>query len=264
MSTIADLPAGVEWLHEDTEEEFDDESTQCRARFWLPWSARQGFRAVVGGTPQTFTIGTVSYTRVIPLAYPFYDNVYAYKLHLKGEGASRLAADEKSIEYDWAIADVWFRTPPWRVTSPYPLVTVNMETNADMVTRPGTAYVFPSDGSRLASNVSVRVPCTEFTLTFHQVPTPNQALYTLLAGHVNATTFFGYAPGCCQYIGPATGGTLNSWGQTSWTMTHRFRFRWIEHNKIMRPDGAGFEAPVAVGTGEFLLPVGELNLLWAG
>ena len=264
MSAITDLPAGCEWLYEETTEDFDWESTQCMAKFIVPWGARDAFRIVVGGTPQTFTVGTASYTRIVPLAYPFYANCYAYKLSMRGEGACDLAADGRSISYDYALATVWFRTPPWRVDSPYPLVTLNRETNADMVTRPGTAYKFPSDGLILPQNIGVRVPVTEYLLTFYQVPAPNDTLYRSLAGYTNLTTFLGCDPGTIQYVGPADDGVLNSWGATSWTMRHRFRWRGVPHNQIMRPDGTAFEAPVSLGTGDPLLPIGELNQLWTG
>ncbi len=264
MSTVEDLPAEVEWLHEQTTEEHDWESTRCEATFWMPWSTRLVFLDVVRGLDETFTVGTYSYTRRVPLAYPFYTDVYAYSVRLTGEGSSRLADDGKSIEYDWAFATVGFRTPPWQIGSPFPLITETTDTSADMSTCPGSAYVFPSDGLPLSQPIGVRVPVTEFTLTFHQCRNFNKSLYRSLAGRVNTATFWDYPAGEVQYVGPSHHGVLWSSNMASWTITHRFRHRAIPHNMIMRPDGAGFEAPVwATDDTKYLLETADLNLIWA-
>lgn len=264
MSVITDLPDGVEWLHDETTEEFDWDTIRCEASFVLPWTSRLDFLNVARGLDEVFTIGAVSYTRRIPLQYPFYPSVYAHSVRLRGEGSSRLAADGKSIEYDYAFAAVQFRTPTWQYDSPYPLVTENMDTTADMCTIPGTALVFPSDGLPLNQNVGIRVPVTEFTLTFHQVRSFDKALYASLAGRVNSLSFYDYAAGEVLYDGPATNGVIYSNNLAAWTITHRFRRRAIPHNVIMRPDGAGYEAPVwASDDTKYLLETADLNALWA-
>lgn len=264
MSLMTDLPTSVRWLHDQTEEELDLVSTRATARFWMPWSDRLAFLRIVAGLPQQFTVGTASITRIVPLQYPFYSNVFANRVHLVGEGSSRLAGDGASIDYDWAMATVWFSTPQWRIDGPFPLCTETSETNADITTRPNTAYKFPSDGAILNQNVGVLVPVTEFTLTFYQLPAYNKTLYASLSGYVNSATFYDYAAGTVQYIGPAIGSTIYNNNSAAWTVTHRFRWRSIEHNEIMRPDGNGFEAPVSVYDGTTkLLPAADLNLLWA-
>jgi hypothetical protein len=265
MSTIEQLPAGVEWLHEETEEELDDKGWSATARFWMPWAARMEFARVCGGLVEQFSIAGVTFSRIVPLKYPFYDNCWASRVRLRGEGSSRLAADGLSIAYDHAIATVSFTPPSFRFDGDRPTVSESAYTACEMVTRPGTAYKFPSDNAPLATNAGAPVATSDINLTFHQIPSLNWDLYASLSGYVNTTTFYGRAAGTMQYVGPSHQGQRTVGGVASWQVTHQFRFRAVPHNQLMRPDGAGFEAPVQVGdTSKYLLPTADLNLLWGG
>jgi hypothetical protein len=265
MSTLSDLPSGVEWLHEGTEEEIDDDGCYASAQFYVPGAVREEFRRIVGGgVPEQFSIGGTSFTRVVPLKYDGFDNCYATGVSMRGEGRSSAPSDALGIQYDYWIARVKFATRPYRFDGSYPAVTESGDAGADMVTRPGTAYEFPSDSLVVSQNVGVLMPTIDFSLTFHQLPSLNVAGYAALAGRVNTEVFYGCAAGTVQYVGPSWQGQKTVGNVVSWDVTHKFRFRWIEHNKIMRPDGAGFEAPVQVGDAtKYLLPTIDLNALWA-
>lgn len=264
MSTMADMPAGVEWLHDGTEEEVDEEGTYARTSFYVPGDVKDAFKQVVGGLPTQFTIGTTTYTRVVPLQYDGADNCYAVSLTMRGDGRSRAPEDDSlGIVYDYWIAQVRFATRPYRFDGSYPAVTEQGDAGADMVTRPGTAYEFPSDSLVVPHNVGVLVPTIDFSLTFHQLPSLNTDGYAQYAGRVNSQVFYGKAIGTVQYVGPSWSGQKTVGNVTTWDVTHKFRFRWIEHNKIMRPDGTAFEAPTQVGDPtKYLLPTADLNDLW--
>lgn len=264
MSTFADLPSGVETLHEGTMVRYDWTSTEAVARFYMPWGTRKAFQRVVAGLPQQFSAGGTSYTRNVPLQFFDEDNCYAYDLEITGDGPSSLPSNGYGIQYTWAIATVKFRTPPWRIDGPTPLCQRSAETSADMVTRPGTAYKFPSDSLLLPHPVAVRIATTEFTITFFQLTDYNDTLYESLAGKVNSATFLGKSVGTVQYVGPTYQGTTYLGNTANATVTHRFRWRSVDHRIIMRPDGGGFEAPVQVSDGTTkLLSAADLNLLWA-
>jgi hypothetical protein len=267
MSTMDQMPDGVEWLHEGTEEEIDFDGAHAQVQFYVPDNVREEFLRVVGGLPEQFSIGTTSYTRIVPLRYPRFDNCYATGVRMRGEGRSGPPADGSlGIVYDYWVATVRFATPLYRFDGSYPAVTESGDSGADVITRPGTAYKFPSDNLIVPHPVGVLAPTIDFLLTFHQVPSFNGDLYVSLSGRVNTHVFYNRAIGTVQYIGLSWNGQKTTGNVVSWDITHKFRFRWIEHNKIMRPDGTAFEAPVQVGGAgtNYLLPTADLNALWTG
>jgi hypothetical protein len=260
VSSVSDLPAGVEWLHEpEVEEEQAEAGSGAVVHFVMPWSVRESFRTVVGGLPEQFTSNGVTYTRIVPLEYPGFTNCYAERMRIRGAGRSRLpSSGEMGIEYDWAFATVWFSTPAWSFGGDTPLISMSIETGAEMVTRPGTAYSFPSDNLPLLHNCGVRVPVKDIRMTFFQMPILDRPLYASLAGCVNSTAFMGYSTGTVQYVGEAFDGEQTLGNVTTYTVTQRFRWRAVPHNMIMRPDGADFEAPED-GNGDTMLPEADLN-----
>lgn len=266
MSSMTDMPPGVQWLHEGTEEEITEEGSSAQAEFYVPTADRDTFLQVVGGLPQQFTIGSATYTRVVPLKYPGLDNCYAIAVSMRGSGRSRAPDDDSlGIFYDFWLARVRFSTPRFRYDGDKAAVTESCDVGADMVTRPGSAYKFPSDSRVVSHPVGVPVPTIDFSLTFHGLSSVDIPFYATLAGRVNTTEFYGCAPGTVLYVGPQSNGQKTVGNVTSFDVTHKFRFRWIEHNKIMRPDGAAFEAPVQVGDPtKGLLPTADLNDLWGG
>lgn len=271
MSTILDLPASFQYrLHESTTEGFDRASGGYFATgsWYGPWNERKQFLQVVGGLPETVTYPTGgTATRIVPLKYPAYPRCYADRAQLRGDGASRLGTSGEGIEYDWAIVTVDFKTFQYDMDGAYPLVTEELDGGSEFVTRPGSAYVFPSDSKKVNQDIGVHMPTTDFSLTFHNVPGPlttRKALWQTLQGRVNTTTFYDYAPGTVQYVGVGTTTQYDTAGQYRYEVVHRFKFRWVPHNMIMRPDGAGFEAPVQVGAPTlFILPVADLNLIFS-
>jgi hypothetical protein len=267
MSTIAQLPAG--WCVKD---EGRDERVEENAVFgtivWEgPWATRADFLAIAGGLPETIAYPGGSATRIIPLKYPGpFENVYAYSI--SGQPFGRISADaNEGGTWTRCKLTVQFRSWQYQITgTDYPLMTLNADSSADMITIPGTAYEFPSDSLRLDRNVGIPVTTLDFSLTFHQLPTINMGLYDSMSGRVNSTAFvvggYSFGAGYVQYIGPSSTSTLKVGNVFNHVVTHKFRSRRIKHNEIMRPDGTGFEAPERIGSSDKLLPEADLNLLF--
>lgn len=270
--TIADLPEGWHRMYDDTIEEWDDETgLDATATFGGPWATRGDFLAVVGGTEVEFDYGGgITGTRIIRMRYPselaLHNNVYACNCRINKAGgyAAHAAA---GITYDWGIATVRFRTARYAMSGDEALITYNSDSNPQFITRPGTALKFPSDNLRLDRDVALRVPHEDFTLTLHNLPTLNRALYDSLAGVVNNAVFWGRDPGTVHYLGKSHQEQQTVGGVRSWTVTHKFAWRAIPWNMLMRPDGvavsgSAFEAPVDIATGAKLLGQGNLSALF--
>jgi hypothetical protein len=262
VSTFSDLPDDVLPQQEGAEIEITDEGYAGKYDFVVDLADLDRFLEVVGGLDQTVTIGGVTTTLKVPLEHDMFPECYAFRINGKGEGVARERAGG-GVTFDWYRLSVWFRTPAWGLFGDYPTITRRRETGMEMVTRPGTAYEFPSDNLRLTQQVGVPVTVSDIELVFHQVSVFDEDLYDSLAGCVNETTFYGKPPGTIQYVGPSTFGSRTLGGVETWEVAHTFRYRSIPHNEIMRPDGTAFEAPVQIGTVDgYLLPEGELNDLF--
>jgi hypothetical protein len=263
MSTISQLPSSFCVMDEGRTEIVRDNAIEGTIVWEGPWDERATFLNIAGGLSQTINYPGGSATRIIPLQYPGpYENVFAYNIECSPFGVIAPHTAEGATWTRCKIA-VSFRSWQWQLTgSDYPLMTINADASADMITVPGTAYEFPSDSLRLDRNVGILVPTLDFTLTFHMLPSLNMTLYSTLSGRVNSTTFYGFAAGYVQYIGPSSTSTLKIGNVQNHTVSHRFRYRRIPHNEIMRPNGTGFEAPERVGSSDKLIPDADLNLLF--
>lgn len=273
MSTINDLPDGWVRLRDSTRWRWAlGGGIEAEAAFWGPGNSYAEFLRVVGGMEQTITYPDGSgVTRIVPLKFPSnspdFEDVYAVDCELTGAGRPSEDANEQ-IVYEWARARVLFRTQPfYNFGGDYPLVSYSYTSGADFITRPGTAYVFPSDSLRLNQDVGVLVPFRDFQVTFHNLTSPNEELYESLTGRVNSATFRlpngrSYDAGFIQYFGPAGQYQQTIGNQRNWTVSHRFKLRYIKHNEIMRPDGTAFEAPED-DTGANIIPEADLMQLYS-
>jgi hypothetical protein len=272
MSTIADLPTGWQRIRDQTRVRWGLGGVlEAEAAWWGPWSSKTEFLMAVGGLEEDITYpGGITVSRVVPLKFPSddpdLDSLYAADCNIDAAGMPSVHATEE-ITYSRALARVFFRSEPFfMMGGDFPLVSYQFGGGADFITRPGSAYRFPSDGLKLNQDVGVLIPWRDFSVTFHNIPQPDEELYDNLAGRVNSAPFTlpngrTYAPGLIQYLAPAGGFTRTIGNVTSWTISHRFKLRYIPHNQIMRPDGTAFEAPVDDG-GAPIIPSADLSLLY--
>jgi hypothetical protein len=267
--TLATLEAAcpsAQILADGLDFQVDDSGVDTTMRFWVLAADLPAFRNTVAGIPPiSIAIGGVSVLRAVPMSHPYEYNCYAYSLRIVPAPGTVCTRDALGQGFQYAdyFADVKFRTPKYDYSGgDYPMVTVRRQSGVDMVTRPGSAYKFPSDGTRLVHEVGVPVGTTQYSLTLHRLPTLDHTLYDGLRGSVNLTTFFGKAPGTMLFLGCSSAGELSLGGVPSFEATLEFSHRTVPHNQIMRTDGAGFEAPAEVGSGNPMLPIGELNNLY--
>lgn len=273
MSTVADLPAGWTRVRESTRWRWGlGTGIEAEATFWGPGSTYADFLKAVGGLEETFTYpgSGDSVTRIVPLKFPSaspdFDDVYAVDCEIEGSGLP-IEDGTEGIVYTWARARVLFRSQPfYALGEDYPLITYNFTGGADYVTRPGTAYRFPSDDLRLSQDAGVLVPFRDFSITFHNMREPDEALYDTLVGRVNSADFTlpneqTYTAGYIHYLGPSGQYSRTIGNVESWTVTHRFKWRYIKHNEVMRPDGTAFEAPVD-GNDDPIIPAADLMQLY--
>jgi hypothetical protein len=268
MSTLDDLYAAApstQILTDGYSLKATNKGYEGTIRFWVLGSDMPAFSVAAAGLAKTITISGVSVTRLIPLLHPRIANCYADDIQIyPPEGDVATLGTDGSIDFADYFADIHFSTPTYQYEEgDYPTTTLNLNGGVDMVTRPGSAYKFPSDGLRINHDVGVPVQTVDFALTMSRLPSVDFALYTSLAGCVNTAEFYGCDPGTVLYQGPGVNGQSTIGGLPSYDVTHQFKFRSIPHNQIMRPDGAGFEAPVEEGDGvTMLLPGQDLNALW--
>lgn len=281
MSLMTDLPDSAVILADGCSESYDDSGADCILRFEVAGADVATFLRVVAGLPETITYGSYTATRLVPLKHP--DVYNAYASGIRGycpEGSIAYPTPNGGIMWSHQWFDVRFTTPTFAYDGDEPMITVERDTSTEMVSRPGTAYKFPSDGLVLKQPVGVPVLATDYLLRFHRLPNINDDLYDSLAGCVNATEFRGRPPGTWLYLGAQNSGQLTLGGQASYEVGHRLQYREVPWNQIMRPDGTGFEAPVQAGAdngteGEestgpgnadnsqrMIHPLGELNLLF--
>lgn len=272
MSTIADIPEGWTRVRDTTRVRWGRGGVlEAEAAWWGPWSSKAAFLTAVGGLEEEISYpGGITVSRVVPLKFPSddpeFDDVYAADCEIVGSGMPSPHETEE-ITYSHAHARVFFRSEPWyQMGGDFPLVSYQFGGGADFITRPGSAYRFPSDDLKLNQDVGVLVPWRDFSVTFHNVSEPDEELYDSLAGRTNSEDFTlpngrTYAPGLIQYLAPAGGFTRTIGNVTSWTISHRFKLRYIPHNEIMRPDGTAFEAPVD-DNDDYIIPSDDLMQLY--
>jgi hypothetical protein len=279
MSTVADLPAGFTRVRDRTMVRLTRGGIlEAEATFRGPWSAYADFLEVVGGTEEEITYpGGITVSRIVPLKFPsdspLFDSCYAVDCEMVGNGMPA-PHDTEGITYELADSRVYFRSEAWyNFGDDRPLVSYSFGSGLDMVTRPGTTYVFPSDDLRLNQDAAVPVPWRDFAVTMHNLIQPDEVTYDALLGKVNSADFYSpngiiYPAGTVLYLGPSGGFTRTIGNITSWTITHRLKYRQVPHNMIMRPDGTdplsngGFEAPVRVGSSERMIRSGDLMALY--
>lgn len=270
MSTIDQLPEGWTRVRDSTRWRLSQDGTvEAEATFWGPGDTYAEFLSVVGGAEEEITYpgSGDSVTRIVPLKFPsaspLFDNCYALGCDLEGAGRPREDPIE-GIVYEWAKSTVQFGSRPFfNFGEDYPLVSFNYTGGGDYVTRPGTAYKFPSDNLRLSQDVGVPVQYRDFQITFHKLQESNDELYDQLVGRVNSADFTlpngrTYAAGFVHYLGPSGQYTQTVGNVKTWTISHRFKWRSVKHNEIMRPDGTAFEAPVD-DNGDTI--IGEVDLM---
>jgi hypothetical protein len=291
MSTLQDLytaAPSTEILVEGYDLQANAQGYFGTIRFWFLGADLFGFTSTVTGKSQTITINGVSVTRLIPLKHPYITSgCYADDVRVYPAPGSVASTDSGSytisgepspggISFTDYFCDVHFSTPAYPMESgDYPTVQTRLSGGQEMVTRPGSAYEFPSDGKRINHDVGVPVKVVEFGLTMNRLASLDKDTYCALAGCVNLTEFWGRPEGTVLYDGPNCEGEFMLGGLPSYTVTHNFKYRSIPWNQIMRPDGAGFEAPVEVTEvtdditededitdPRYMLPEGELNDLW--
>lgn len=269
MSTLADLPAGWKILHDPkAHEQITPQGTIARMAWYGPWESRHDFTQIVCGLDEEIEWpGGVTVTRRVPLRYPDtrYDNMYAVAVDMEGMGRS--SSSEYGITYDYAKVGVTFQSQSFYTeVGDYPLISIQRGGGADIVTVPGTAYEFPSDSLRLDHNAGVLVPTQDFSITFHNLPTLDDKVevWDGLSGHVNSDDFYvpnrtnPYTSGYVQFLTYTSSSVMSVGNSVIHTATLTFRRRRVKHNEVMRPDGAGFEAPELVGGSTNLLPTAAL------
>ena len=295
MSTLADLDASIDVYYEGQDAYTTMNDQGGKFTLFVPkWSLLRPTLKIIEGLPEIvkYPNGSVG-KRIVPLTMSFPRSMLV-RVSWRGGGKCSQAVGSKSREpvWDFAWIDVEMGQPGFSADSAYPMVEAHFAPGMEFVTRPGSAYTFPSDGLRLTQPVGVPIPTMDFSLTFHNLPRLNLQLRRRLAGKVNATPFFagyeqdflGFPTGTVQYVAPTVDASYDSNGQSRYTVTDNFKYRYVPHNMIMRPDGRGFEAPVQLaGTGadvipidaqtalsifigefptEYIIPVGELNQLF--
>ena len=260
MSTLADLFAAApstEVLTDGYTLEADARGYYGNIRFWFSGADLQAFTYTVTGKAQTTTINGVTFTRLVPLKHPYISgNCYAdtVKVYPPEGAVAGLDGSGTGIAFDDYFADVHFSTPNYNYEGApsgaedggedYPCVSVRLSAGEERVTRPGTAYEFPSDGKKTEQKIGAAVKTMDFGLTMHRLPNLDVPLYQALAGCVNEVDFYGCPAGTVIYDGPESDGQFMVAGDPSFEVTHQFKYRSIPWNQVMRPDGSGFEAPI--------------------
>jgi hypothetical protein len=269
MSTVYDLPESAERLYQETSISADAKGWKATATWSVPYAELADFLEVAGGVEtEVYFPGLGSITRIVPLEFP--DPVfrgktlYAESVTGSTHGLVAAADHPDGYTYNRLKLKVHFRTYEWDANGSSPFLTEQFDGASEYITIPGSAFKFPSDNRRINHEIGVHIPGLDFSLTLHKLPRLNVATWTALQGRVNSTvflpSFYDLPAGTVLYLGPSASSQTDIGGVRSYQVTHRFRFRWIPHNQIMRPDGAGFEAPVRMdNSGAGILETADLN-----
>jgi hypothetical protein len=226
----------------------------------------EDFLVAAGGLPETQPLpwGGGSVTRIVPLIFPDQQRQILYADSIEYDTTAFVGAVGEST-YKWAKVRVNFRNFSYTADYSLPFITEQFDGATEYITVPGSAFKFPSDDRILNTEIGVQVPACDFCVTIHRMPDlSGLPVYLSLQGRVNSTVFvpgyYNLAVGTVLYLGPSGTAETDIGGVKSYQLTHRFRFRSIPHNQLMRPDGTGFEAPVRIGdTSKGILLTGDLN-----
>jgi hypothetical protein len=97
----------------------------------------------------------------------------------------------------------------------------------------------------------------------HNLGLLNQSLYDSLIGKANNAIFWNRAIGTVLYLGKSHSEELTVGGVRTYTLDHKFRWKVVTHNSIMRPDGSSFEEPVDnAGSGNKIYQLANLGSLF--
>jgi len=264
MSIESQLPASAVRLYKSTTIKASKDGRQGTACWAVDLQDLDDFLTVVGGMPETVTFpGGLSATRLVPLLWP--DPPYKIPMYAYDVDADYTGYDKDNLTYSKAKVKVAFKTYSYDQDQ-NPFFTEQYDGASDFITLPGSAFQFPSDGRIINTEVGLPIPTLDFSLTFYKVPSRALGLWTSLQGYVNSTVFlpnhYGLAPGTVLYMGPSENIQTSLGGVVSYQITHKFRWRYIPHNMILRPDSGGWEAPVRLFDGAPIMPTADLNALF--
>lgn len=260
MATVQDLTdAGIDWAYLykpfPTVEGDLQSGWTAEISFLVPYGEQTTkFLLMAGGTP--VTVGNA--TRVVPLIHPDYSALLC--THLRAEGFGTPSFTEEGPLWSHSRIRATFTGVPFPTDNSEPFMTRNVRKTGEYITIPGSAFVFPSDGTPIQQDSGVFVPTTALTITLYFCPTLKDDVSDGLIGCVNLLPFLGRPTGTVRYDGMESELSTLANGQITYTKTQSYVFRPVPHNQVLRPNGV-WEAPVSTATGGFIHAAANLNVL---
>lgn len=245
MSTTADLPATAKLLNNPQgngvyQGDIDEKGRRHVLSWKVPWEDHNDFLETAGGTPVVFTSGGSSVTVMVPLKFPYADNMYAKRITYRGEGSDKLVDDARL--YPWVIVTVEFGTFDYAVESATPFLTIRYRASASFATIPNVPFRFGT-GEKLGQDVGVLVGEYAIEVTRHRVADLGSLIAILkpLVGMVSSTSItidgVTYAAGTLHF--PTFEGTEQTFvlGNSQQELSYAVLYRSIPWNSALRSDG---------------------------
>jgi len=193
MSTTDELPASAKLLNNPEgngvyQGEVDERGRRHILSWKVPWEDHNEFLETAGGTPVVFSgSGGSSVTVIVPLKFPYADNMYAKRITYRGEGADALVTADRP--FPWVIVNVEFATFDYAVESASPFITVRYRGTSYFATIPNVPFVFAGNGEKLGQDVGRIVGEVAIEVTRHRIPDVTATLGILvpLMGKVSSS-----------------------------------------------------------------------------
>ena len=197
------------------------------------------------GTRETIAYLGGTMERVIPLVYPDDPEMFlvSYQPEYFGTPGGSGTSVYSSM-FSHARVACEFATLSFGVQGDSPYWSLSTDFAVAVETIPGSAFVFPSDGSRLSGDAGTSVGVVSYVLTVYQSATTFGYTAASLVGKVNSVAFDDFPIGTLWLKGLRSQLSRGMFSQ-SLVKSYDIQFRARPWNEVMRGDGA-WEAPLTV------------------
>jgi hypothetical protein len=267
MSSLADIPPEIDWsrINDPPESiELGEGGGRARIAFLIPWGWRYNFYDLVAGTDETFPLtGGGSIVRKVPLRHPDRPEVFfAVGCFIEGLGAYEGFTDTlgHDVMYSHARCIVDFATMPFMQVGDQPFAQVRVKHGTEYIGKPGSAFHFLEDNSKIEQQGGIFVATAAITITTFLNPTLDHNFLNSMLNRLNAGTFEGYVSGHVKYLGADTDSPVSAMGVVTHTKSLSFMYRELHWNYQMRADGK-MDIPINDFTGLPTYQLANINTL---
>lgn len=226
------------------------------------WSAEISFKVAqndliafaqfVAGTPKTYTVGSGTVTRIIPVTHPwlgYTTKMVARSIDCELTGEWTPGNEPWAQQWSDARVKVGFATVPWATDGSTPFAVVETNGASETYTLAGVKMAF-SDGTPIQADAGLNVPTLAYSVTIYQAAAIGDDTVAPLLGTINSVAMalgvYTWPIGSVRFDGMRSRLTMTSDFNQAYERGLLFNCRPIHWNKFLRSDGTwDFATPSA-------------------